>query len=79
LEFVKNKSTREPFPKETGIAEKIRQAALEKNVLMYPSQGTFDGTRGDHVLLAPPFILTSQECQLIADALQFAVGKVFSS
>ena len=79
VEFVKNKSTREPFAKDAGIAEKIRQAALEKNVLTYPSQGTVDGTRGDHVLLAPPFIITSQECQLIADALQFAVGKVFSS
>jgi adenosylmethionine-8-amino-7-oxononanoate aminotransferase len=79
VEFVKTKSTREPFPKEAGIAEKIRQAALEKDVLTYPSQGTVDGTRGDHVLLAPPFIITSQECQLIADALQFALGKVFSS
>ena len=79
VEFVKNKSTREPFPKEAGIAEKIRQAALEKNVLTYPSQGTVDGTRGDHILLAPPFIITSQECQLIAGALQFALNKVFSS
>ena len=79
VEFVKNKSTREPFPKEAGIAEKIRQAALERSVLIYPSQGTVDGTRGDHVLLAPPFIITSQECQLIADALQFALGKVFLS
>jgi adenosylmethionine-8-amino-7-oxononanoate aminotransferase len=79
VEFLMNKSPREPFPKEAGIAEKIRQAALEKNVLTYPSQGTVDGTRGDHILLAPPFIITSQECQLIADALQFALGKVFSS
>jgi adenosylmethionine-8-amino-7-oxononanoate aminotransferase len=79
VEFVKNKSTREPFPKEAGIAEKIRQAALEKNVLTYPSQGSVDGTRGDHVLLAPPFIITPQECQLIGDALQFAFSKVFSS
>ncbi len=79
VEFVKNKSTRESFPKEAGIAERIRQAALEKSVLTYPSQGTVDGTRGDHVLLAPPFIITSQECQLIGDALQFALGKVFSS
>jgi adenosylmethionine-8-amino-7-oxononanoate aminotransferase len=77
VEFVKDKSTREPFPKESGIAEKIRQAALEKNVLTYPSQGTVDGTRGDHVLLAPPFIISLQECQLIADALQYALGKVF--
>lgn len=77
VEFVKDKSTREPFPKESAIAEKIRQAALEKNVLTYPSQGTVDGSRGDHVLLAPPFIISPQECQLIADALQYALGKVF--
>ena len=79
VEFVKNKATREPFPMESRIAEKIRQAALEKNVLTYPSQGTVDGTRGDHVLLAPPFIITPQECQLIADALQFALAKVFAT
>jgi adenosylmethionine-8-amino-7-oxononanoate aminotransferase len=77
VEFVKDKSSREPFHKEAGVAEKIRQAALEKNVLTYPSQGTVDGTRGDHVLLAPPFIITPQECQLIADALQYALAKVF--
>ncbi len=77
VEFVKNKSTREPFAKEEGIAEKIRQAALEKNVLTYPSQGCVDGSRGDHVLLAPPFIITPEECRLIADALQYALAKVF--
>ncbi len=77
VEFVKNKTTREPFAKEEGIAEKIRQAALEKNVLTYPSQGCVDGLRGDHVLLAPPFIITPEECGLIADALQHALAKVF--
>jgi adenosylmethionine-8-amino-7-oxononanoate aminotransferase len=76
VEFVKDKSIREPFPKESGIAEKIRQAALLKSVLTYPSQGTVDGSRGDHVLLAPPFIISSEECQLITDALQYALGKV---
>lgn len=77
VEFVKNKSTREPFPKEAGIAEKIRQAALEKNVLTYPTQGCVDGSRGDHVLLAPPFIITPEECRLIAEAIQHALAKVF--
>ena len=79
VEFVKDKTTREPFPKEAGIAEKIRQAALEKNVLVYPGQGTVDGTRGDHVLLAPPFIIRAEECEMIADALQNALGKVFAA
>ena len=79
VEFVKDKATREPFPKEAGIAEKIRQAALEKDVLLYPGQGTVDGTRGDHVLLAPPFIIQPAECQRIAEALHFALGKVFAA
>jgi adenosylmethionine-8-amino-7-oxononanoate aminotransferase len=79
VEFVKDKKTREPFPKEDGIAEKIRQAALEENVLLYPGQGTVDGVRGDHVLLAPPFIITSEECELIAGALRYALGRVFSA
>jgi adenosylmethionine-8-amino-7-oxononanoate aminotransferase len=79
IEFVKNKSTREPFPKEAGIAEKIRQAALEKNVLTYPTQGCVDGVRGDHILLAPPFIITPQESQVIADAIQYALNQVFSA
>jgi adenosylmethionine-8-amino-7-oxononanoate aminotransferase len=79
IELVRNKSTREPFPKEENIAEKIRQAALQKNVLTYPSQGCVDGLRGDHVLLAPPFILTPGEAQLIATALEFALQQVFPS
>jgi len=79
IEFVKDKRTREPFPKEISVAEKIRQAALTKNVLTYPSQGCVDGMRGDHILLAPPFTISAEECSQIAQALQFAVAQVFSS
>jgi adenosylmethionine-8-amino-7-oxononanoate aminotransferase len=79
VEFVKDKAAREPFAKEAGIAEKIRQAALEKSVLVYPGQGCVDGVRGDHVLLAPPFVIKSEECELIADSLQHALSKVFAT
>jgi adenosylmethionine-8-amino-7-oxononanoate aminotransferase len=79
VEFVKNKTMREPFPKEDGIAEKIRQAALDQNVLTYPSQGCVDGGRGDHILLAPPFIITPEESRLVANAVQYALDKVFSA
>jgi adenosylmethionine-8-amino-7-oxononanoate aminotransferase len=77
LEFVKNKSTREPFPTEENIAERVRQAALDENVLTYPTQGCVDGVNGDDILLAPPFVITSQECRLIASALHSALEKVF--
>jgi adenosylmethionine-8-amino-7-oxononanoate aminotransferase len=79
VEFVKDLAKREPFPREAGIAEKIRQAALEKNVLLYPGQGCFDGVRGDHVLLAPPFLINPGECDLIAQALRYACDNVFST
>src|SRR5437867_4125727 len=79
VEFVKSKAIREPFPKEQNIAEKIRQACLEEGVLTYPTQGCIDGLRGDHILLAPPFTISSEECALIARALQSAAAKVFST
>jgi len=79
VEFVKNKATREPFPKEQNIAEKIRQACLEEGVLTYPAQGCVDGLRGDHILLAPPFTISSEECALIAHALQSAAARLFSA
>jgi adenosylmethionine-8-amino-7-oxononanoate aminotransferase len=77
IEFVQDKSTRAAFPKEQNIAERIRQAALNEGVLTYPTQGCVDGTNGDHVLIAPPFVITSQECRLVANALLSALQKVF--
>src|ERR1700749_3341154 len=75
IQFVKDRSPREPFPREQNIAEKIRQAALSENVLTYPSQGCVDGIRGDHVLLAPPFVLTPDESEIIARALGAALAQ----
>jgi adenosylmethionine-8-amino-7-oxononanoate aminotransferase len=79
IEFVKDKSTREPFRAEDNVAEAVRQAACERGVLTYPSQGCVDGRRGDHILLAPPFTVSDQECCEIADALAFALAKRFPS
>jgi adenosylmethionine-8-amino-7-oxononanoate aminotransferase len=78
VEFVKDKVTREPFPKSDNIAEQIRQACLEERVLIYPTQGCFDGHRGDHILLAPPFMISPEESALTARALRSALAKVFS-
>src|SRR5262249_44176257 len=79
IEFVRDKATREAFAKEAGVAEKIRQAALQKNVLTYPTQGCVDGLHGDHILLAPPFVISGEECSQIAHALKHAVEQTFLS
>jgi adenosylmethionine-8-amino-7-oxononanoate aminotransferase len=78
VEFVKDKATREPFAKTDNIAERVRQAAVAEGVLTYPTQGCFDGQRGDHLLLAPPFTISAEESALIVRALQSALAKVFS-
>jgi adenosylmethionine-8-amino-7-oxononanoate aminotransferase len=78
VEFVKDKLTKQPFPKEENIAERIRQAALEENVLTYPTQGCVDGVRGDHVLLAPPFVVSEEESAIISRSLTTALAHVFS-
>jgi adenosylmethionine-8-amino-7-oxononanoate aminotransferase len=77
IEFVNDQAAHEPFPKEAGIAEKIRQAALQQNVLTYPTQGCVDGLRGDHILLAPPFTISDDECSQIAQSLEFALAQTF--
>jgi adenosylmethionine-8-amino-7-oxononanoate aminotransferase len=79
VEFVKDKATREPYPKSANMAEKVRQACLDENVLTYPTQGCVDGLRGDHILLAPPFTISPEESALVARALHSALAKVFSA
>ena len=77
VEFTKSKSTSEPFPREENVAEKIRQAMLANDVLSYPTQGCVDGLLGDHILFAPPFMITPEESALIAGALEAALARVF--
>jgi adenosylmethionine-8-amino-7-oxononanoate aminotransferase len=79
IEFVRDRGTREPFPREANIAEKVGQAALQHDVLTYPSQGCVDGVRGDHILLAPPFIVSPRECSQIAQAIEAASEQVFAA
>jgi adenosylmethionine-8-amino-7-oxononanoate aminotransferase len=77
IEFLSDKSTRAPFDPSQAIAENIRSAAMQEGILTYPTQGCIDGTRGDHILLAPPFIITPKESAFIATALASALAKVF--
>lgn len=76
IEFVRDAHTREPFPANAGIASRIYEAALARGVLTYPIQGCADGTRGDHILLAPPFIISASEIHFLAETLRSAIDDV---
>jgi adenosylmethionine-8-amino-7-oxononanoate aminotransferase len=76
IEFVRNKKTREPFDPALNIASRIYAAALRRGVLTYPIQGCADGLRGDHILLAPPFTISSAEIRQLAGALHASISEV---
>ncbi|HKV27863.1 MAG TPA: aspartate aminotransferase family protein [Candidatus Acidoferrales bacterium] len=76
IEFVRDSRTREPFPVNAGVASRIYDAALARGVLTYPIQGCVDGARGDHILLAPPFIISANEIKLLADSLRAAIEDI---
>ena len=57
IEFVRDAKTRAPFPPDARVSYRVQADALEDGVMTYPMQGTVDGTRGDHILIAPPYII----------------------
>ncbi len=73
LEFVRDRTSKEPFPRSAAIAERLKAHAMEAGLLCYPTSGTADGTAGDHVLLAPPYIVTENHIGEIVDKLEKAI------
>lgn len=73
IEFVKDQATKEPFPVETRFAERFAEATLEEGVATYPMKGCVDGDLGDHVLLAPPFTITTAEIAELTGGIERAL------
>ena len=59
-----------------GVAGKIKKAAFDAGLICYPMSGTIDGRQGDHVLLAPPFIITDAQLDELTDKLDSAISSV---
>ncbi|MBT4463588.1 MAG: aminotransferase class III-fold pyridoxal phosphate-dependent enzyme, partial [Rhodospirillaceae bacterium] len=78
LEIVADRATREPFSADLGIAGKLKKAAFARGLICYPDNGTMDGDRGDHILLAPPFIIDADGLGEIVDKLGAAFDEVMS-
>jgi adenosylmethionine-8-amino-7-oxononanoate aminotransferase len=74
IELVRDAKTHEPFPADARIGARLQADALEAGVMTYPTQGCVDGERGDHILIAPPFVITTQMIHMIAQALETAIA-----
>jgi adenosylmethionine-8-amino-7-oxononanoate aminotransferase len=73
IELVADRATRTPFDPALKLNQRIKAIALEGGLGCYPGGGTMDGRSGDHVLLAPPYIATSEDIDMIVDRLGHAV------
>jgi len=61
VEFVADKATKRAFAPELNFAGRVAQAAVQRGLLVYPMQGCVDGVSGDHLLIAPPAVITVEQ------------------
>jgi adenosylmethionine-8-amino-7-oxononanoate aminotransferase len=76
VEFVADKKTKTPYPAEKAFSARVAAAAAKRGVMTYPMQGCVDGTLGDHLLLAPPAVITKEEIATAAAVIGEAVEEV---
>lgn len=76
IELVKDKASKATFPPELGVGAKISAKCLENGMTTMGLGGTVEGKRGDHVTVAPTFILTDDDVKLIATTLIDSVKQV---
>ncbi|WP_209596086.1 aspartate aminotransferase family protein [Ruegeria sp. HKCCSP351] len=74
VELVADRDTKTPFDPSRGIAGKVKKAALSEGLICYPMAGTRDGRNGDHVLLAPPFIIEDAQIEELVQKLGRALA-----
>jgi adenosylmethionine-8-amino-7-oxononanoate aminotransferase len=79
LELVADRGTKAPFDPTAGVHRTIKREALDRGLICYPGGGTADGRSGDHVLLAPPFIVEPHHIEELIDKLGGAVDAAIAS
>ena len=79
IEIVADRSTKEPFDPAKKIHARIKKEAMARGLMVYPMGGTVDSVRGDHVLLAPPFILDAAAVDTIVERLGEAIDAAVSA
>ncbi|MGB5451410.1 MAG: aspartate aminotransferase family protein [Sedimenticolaceae bacterium] len=69
VELVADRHSKRPFDSALKINARVKKEAMSRGLMCYPMGGTIDGEHGDHVLLAPPFIIDATQVDAVADLL----------
>jgi adenosylmethionine-8-amino-7-oxononanoate aminotransferase len=73
VEFVADKTTKQPFASDLNFAGRVAQAAVKRGLLVYPMQGCVDGVSGDHLLIAPPAVIAAEQIDWAVKRLKEAI------
>ena len=79
IELVEDRASKRPFDPARKLHAKIKSAAMERGLVVYPAGGTVDGKSGDHVLIAPPFIIEDGQIDELVYKLSRSGGRALVS
>jgi len=79
VEFVRDRGSKEIFDPALKLNERVKKEAFERGLACYPMGGTIDGKRGDHAILAPPYIVTAAQIDTIVSIFGDAVDAALAS
>ncbi|MGC8875138.1 MAG: aminotransferase class III-fold pyridoxal phosphate-dependent enzyme, partial [Chloroflexia bacterium] len=79
IEFVADRDCRTPFPPDAHVAQRICDRAFAEGLILYPGHGGADGVRGDHLMVAPPFVITEAQIDELVGLLREVCRRFFST
>lgn len=79
IELVQDRASKVPFAPDYKLHARIKREAFADGLMVYPMGGTIDGRNGDHIVLAPPFITSDTELELVVERLAAALDRALLS
>jgi adenosylmethionine-8-amino-7-oxononanoate aminotransferase len=79
LELVSDRASKQPFDPAARLHARVKREAMALGLMVYPMGGTIDGVEGDHILLAPPFVVEAAQVDAIVERLDAALEAALAS
>ncbi|MCC7031632.1 MAG: aspartate aminotransferase family protein [Acidobacteria bacterium] len=79
VELVQDRARQAPFDPAAGLHARVKREGMARGLMTYPMPGTIDGRKGDHVLLAPPFVVEEAHLEMIVERLGAAIDAAVAS
>ena len=78
IELVEDRETKKPFASSMAMSKKIKDLAFNAGLICYPMSGTRDGINGDHILLAPPYIINDSQIEEVVGKLSLSISQLIN-